>query len=151
MAEVQVLGALEDAGMVTAANPQVADIRAEWGWVKKGVEEVLEEHPQLTYRAEDVYAAVLSKAAILWVADEGFVVSTIEVDPFNNEKTFLIWIAWAKHRGGKSVLKYYPFFEAVAQEHGIQHMEVRTPIPEMEGLLSSAGWNKDTVIYTRRL
>ena len=71
-------------------DPIQCNVRAEWYWVKPGIEEVLKEHPQLTFRSEDVYHACLAKEAILWKAAEGFVVSTIEVDEFTDQRTFLI-------------------------------------------------------------
>ena len=35
-------------------NPKLGDIRREWGWVKDGIQEVLDKYPWLTYYPEDV-------------------------------------------------------------------------------------------------
>ena len=134
-----------------AINPVFANVRAEWDWVRRGIEEILAEQPQLTFRPEDVYAACLNKEAHLWVAPEGFVITTTDVDEYSGAKTFFVWLAWAKKRGESCVIKYYPFFAQVARENGFSRVEVRTPVAELEGYLLAEGCNKDTVIYTRDL
>ena len=78
--------------MATEDKPLLANVRQEWDWVKQGIDEILAEQPQLTFRPEDVYAAVLNGEALLWVAPEGFVVTTVEVDEFTGAKTFLLWL-----------------------------------------------------------
>ncbi len=98
-AQKQDHGVDEQETTATSINPRVVDIRQEWDWVKVGIEEVLREHPQLTFRPEDVYTACVTEAALLWVAPEGFVVTTGETDNFTGDRTLLIWIAWAEERG----------------------------------------------------
>ena len=133
-------------------EPYIANIRQEWHWVKRGVEEILAEQAQLTYRPEDVYAACLNHEAILWVAPEGFVVSQELEDEFTGAKTLLIWLAWARRKRGQNcVVKYYPFFARTAKAYGFSKIETRSPIPALENYLITAGWEKDTVVYTRAL
>ena len=151
MAELQAHGARDAEGMATADKPLLANVRQEWDWVKRGIEEIIAEQPQLTFRPEDVYAAVLNGEALLLVAPEGFVITTEECDEFTGAKTFLVWLAWAKERGQSCVIKYYSFFAQAAKEHGFTSIEVRTPVTSLEGYLLAEGWNKDTVIYTREL
>ncbi len=132
-------------------DPVYSSIRSHWDWVKVGITEILEQNPQLTFRLEDVYAACVAGNAHLWIADEGFVVTTSETDEFTEEKTFLIWLAWAKELGNNCVLKYYPFFSKAAKEAGFKKIEVRTAVNAMEKYLLKEGWQKDTVVYTRDL
>ena len=150
MAEVwQEPGARDAEDTATADKPAYAHVRDEWGWVKGGIEEILAEQPQLTFRPEDVYAACLNGEAHLWVAPEGFVITTTEVDEFTEAKTFFVWLTWAKKRGENCGLKYYTFFAQVAKENGFSNIEVRTPIRALENKLVAEGWKKDTVIFTR--
>ena len=151
MVERQVHGAQDVDTMAAAANPARANIREEWAWVKQGIEEILAEQPQLTFIPEDVYAACLNQEAHIWVAPEGFVITTGERDEFTGARTFLVWLAWAKVRGQNCVIQYYDFFAAVAKENGFSNIEVRTPITAIEPYLISQGWKKDTVVYTREL
>ena len=151
MAVCQDLGAQGVDATVTEDKPTFAQVREEWVWVKRGIEEILAEQPQLTFRPEDVYAACLNGEAHLWVAPEGFVITTAEVDEFTGAKTFFVWLAWTKERGQSCVVKYYSFFAQTARRHGFSHIEVRTPITALEEYLLAEGWKKDTVIYTREL
>lgn len=144
-------GAQDAEDTVTEGRPTFAQVREEWVWVKRGIEEILAEQPQLTFRPEDVYAACLNGEAHLWVAPEGFVITTAEVDEFTGEKTFLLWLAWAKNRGQSCAIKYLPFFAELARENGFQNIETRTPITALEDYFLAEGWKKDTVVYTREL
>lgn len=132
-------------------NPTLANVRQEWVWVKRGVEEILAEHPQMTYRSEDVYAACLNREALLWVAPEGFVITTEQIDEYTGRKTFFIWLAWAKNRGQSCAIKYFPFFAQIAKQNGYSNIETRSPVSALEDYFLAEGWNKDTVIYTREL
>jgi hypothetical protein len=134
----------------TAVDPWVADVRKEWDWVKKGVDEIVST-ANVTYRAEDVYAACVSNQAVLWITNEGFVISTTEIDPFTEEKTMLLWLAWAVERGNDLVSKYQAFFERVAKEAGYGRMETRSPFLGLMSHLIGHGWDVDTVVYTRKL
>lgn len=135
----------------SADEPVLGNIREEWVWVKRGIEEILAEQPQLTYRPEDVYAACVNGKALLWVFPEGFVVSTAEEDEYSGAKIFFMWLAWVKKRGQSCVIKYMPFFSEIAKKHGFKRIETRTPIPAMEDYFLAEGWKKDTVIYTREM
>nr|WP_273424925.1 hypothetical protein [Halomonas sp.] len=128
-------------------EPVVGDIRKDWDSVRPCVEWILQNQPQLSFRAEDVYAEVVSGSAVYWKSVDGFVVTTIEVDGFTSEKTLLVWLAWSHKRGNKTVLKHFPFFQRVAAEHGMEALEVRTPHQGMEQVLLDAGWQLDTVVY----
>ena len=148
MADKQAHGAQ---GADATGKVNLAHVRDEWHWVKEGVEEILAEQSQLTFRPEDVYAACLNEEAHLWVAPEGFVITTGERDQFTGQRTFLLWLAWTKKRGQNCAVKYYPFFEHVARENGFQKIETRTPVSALEEYFVADGWTKDTVVYTRDL
>jgi hypothetical protein len=132
-------------------DPIYASIRDHWDWAKMGLEEIVAENPRLTYMPEDVYASCINGQAHFWMAPEGFVITSTEVDGFTGNRTFYIWIAWAKERGQSCVIKYYPFFEQVAKDAGYKKIEVRTAVSALEPYLISEGWTKETVVYTREL
>jgi hypothetical protein len=132
-------------------RPVLADVRDEWEWVGPGVEEIIANDPNLTFTAYDVYDACEAKQAILWVADEGFVVATGETDPYTGKRTLLLWLAWAKERGHNLVAKYQDFFVMAAREAGFAKLETRSSVPALQDYLPSLGWDVETVVYTRRL
>lgn len=153
MAELQQAHGAPEADVTEeAANPTIGSVREHWDWVKVGIEEILSEQPHLTFRPEDVYAACLNEEAILWIAPEGFLITTSTRCQYTGDSTFFIWLAWAKSQGREScATKYLGFFEQVAREHGYNRIETRSPIPAMERHLSTYGWKRETVIYTRAL
>ncbi len=132
-------------------TPTVADIREEWTWVKVGVEKILEANKHLTYRPEDVYAACVGGQAVLWVTEKGFAVTTTEVDEFTNDKTLLIWVAWAKRKGHKVGNVHTDFFLDIAKEHGYSKLEIRSNVDNVGTYLTGSGWSIDTVVYSRQV
>jgi len=151
MAELAELGKQDETNTEAVADPIFADIQVHAHWVLPAIDEILKEQPQLTFTAQNVFEACEEGTAVLWVADEGFVVSSGETDPFTGDRAFLVWLAWAREIGQNCVVKHYSFFAKAAKEAGFKTIEVRTPIPKMEQYLLSEGWDKDTVIYTREL
>ena len=131
-------------------EPQLADIRDHWHWVRDGIQEILTDQEQLTFIPEDVYAACVNGQAQLWVASEGFVVTTGLTDEFTGQRTMLIWIAWAEERGKDCVLKYMSFCSEQASKAGYIEVEVRTPKPFTQRWLD-AGWKLNHSVYTRRV
>ena len=131
-------------------DPQLADIRDHWHWVRDGIQEILEDQKQLTFIPEDVYAACVNGEAQLWVASEGFVITTGLKDEYARTSTLLIWIAWAEERGKNCVLKYMTFFSEEASKAGYIELEVRTPKPFTQRWLD-AGWELNHSVYTRRV
>lgn len=132
-------------------NPVFGDIEVEWEWVEEGIKDILKSDPALTFTPNHVYGACKAQQAILWMTDEGFVVSTGETDVFNGERTFLIWLAWAKQRGSNLAVKHLSFFEEVAREAGFSKIEVRSAVPEVVSYLENTGWEVDTVVFKRYL
>jgi len=129
-------------------NPVVANIRQEWDWVKPGIEEILHLDPNLTFRPEDVYASVLSGESVLYVHDNFFNVVTIEVDGFTGQRTFLLWLSWAKERGGANAVTYAKFYEDVARQMNCQRIETRSAqMPAVEYAVAKVGWEIKEIIF----
>ena len=141
----------QDVDTVAVDNPVQTEFGDNLSWVCPAVEEILDANPQLTFTVEDVYAACMNCSATLWTTDDGFVVTTSEVDTFNNERTFLIWLAWAKVRGNNLVVKHQNFFMDYARDRGFKKIEVRSAVPELSSYVLAYGWQVDTVVYTRDL
>lgn len=132
--------------------PVMADVRKEWGWVKRGVEEIIKSSSNLTFRAEDVYASCLTQRSILWITHEGFVVSTTDIDMFTDEKIFFIWLAWAKTKGTDIAARHQAFFETVARETGHTKLELRSPhLGLMNYLTQQLGWEINNVSYIKKI
>jgi len=138
--------------MEEATNPVIANIRAEWDWVRPGIEEVLHLDVNADYRPEDVYASCVMGESHLWVHPEGFVVTTSEINKYTGERSLLIWIAHAKQRGGSVATDYTAFFEDVARNTGHSHIQTITPHePLADYLIATAGWQKQHIILGKDL
>jgi hypothetical protein len=129
-------------------NPTTGNIRREWHWVKPGIEEILRLDPNLTFRPEDVYASVLSGESVLYVHDNFFNVATIEVDMYSGQRTFLLWLMWAKERGGNNSVTYTKFFEDVARQMNCQRIEARSAqMPAVDYAVAKVGWEIKEIIF----
>lgn len=130
-------------------EPVITEMYENFGWVIPAINEILEGNPQLTFTAADVYAACSKGAATLWTTQEGFVVTTGELDTFTGERTMLIWLAWARKRGTNLVEKYQDFFVNQARVGGFTKLETRSSVPELREYFLGNGWQIDTIVYTR--
>jgi hypothetical protein len=141
---------LHEADLGIQNTPVVADIRREWDWVKIGVEEILLEQPQLTFRAEDVYADCIGGNATLFTLGKNFAVTTIYLDRFTGNRVFLMWLTWGKTIQKASVT-FIDFFEQVARDSGCVCLEGMTPIDRLGEYYLENGWRLDTRVFRRDL
>jgi hypothetical protein len=134
------------------AQPRVANIREEWDWVKPGLEEILDLDPNLSWRPEDIYASVLSGESLLWVHPDFFNVSIVETDDFTGDKTFLLWISWARERGGANAVTYAKFYEDVARHLNCQHISTKSvQMPAVEYAIDRVGWEITEITFGKDL
>ena len=135
--------------------PVVADIRREWDWVKLGIEEIIAEQPQLTYRPEDVYAACVNGEATLFVrkgvSGNDFAVTQMEFDKYSGDKIMTMWLAHIEQRGRKQAIELMEFFDQVGRDCGCSYIEGRTPLEPLGEYYLKNGWALDTKVYTRKL
>ena len=136
-------------GEKVLSEPVLADIRDEWDWVRPGLLQIKEETPTLTFRPEDIYAECLYGNALLYIAPYWFAITTVLVDQYTKDRTLHFWVCWAKEKGGKTVLKYLPFFRKVAQELECKFFEVGTAVEELDPYLKTNGWILTMSTYRR--
>ena len=137
--------------MGTNENPKLASIRNEWDWVKPGIEQILNESPQFAYRPEDVYAECINNKAHLWVTDDGFVVTTTEVDELREENFLYIWLAWSTLESSNNAVKHQHFFGEQAIEAGYDGLKSGTSSKKVaDYLINKCGWQLDKIELVRR-
>jgi hypothetical protein len=143
---------MEEAKPDVIIYPRVANIREEWHWVKLGIEEILHLDPNLTFRPEDVYASCVGGESQLWVHPNFFNVATIEVDEFTGDRTFLLWLSWAKERGGANAVAFASFYEDVARQCNCQRIETRSAqMPAVQYAVDKVGWEIKEIIFGKNL
>jgi len=133
------------------SDPEFADIRDNWDWVKPGIEEILKDSSHLTFRPEDVYAECISGRAALYVTPIGFAVVTVSVDEYTKERRLFIWLAWVKDRGEHKWLLYEDWLNLLAVDLECERIEARSSVLELQPYAVATGWRIDTVIYSREV
>jgi hypothetical protein len=134
------------------AQPRVANIREEWDWVKLGLEEIQQLDPNVSWRPEDIYASVLSGESLLWVHPDFFNISIVETDEFTGHKTFMLWISWAKRRGGANAVTYAKFYEDVARHLNCQRISTKSvQMPAVEYAVDKVGWEITEITFGKDL
>jgi hypothetical protein len=132
--------------------PVVGDIRKEWHWVRKGIEEVISLDPYVTYIPEDVYHSIKSGESTLWVHPDIFTITSIQTDSFSGERTFVIWLAWAKEMGGNHQASHMPFYEEVARHSNCVAVEARSiQMPVVNFLRRDHDYQISDITLTKRL
>ena len=133
------------------SDPEFADIRDHWSWVKPGIEEILADSPHLSYLPEDVYAECISGKSALYVTPIGFAVVSVSVDEYSKERRLFIWLAWAKDRGEHKWLLYEDWLNLLAVDLECNRIEARSSVLELQPYALATGWDIDTVIYSREV
>jgi len=136
---------------LTTELPVLTDIRKCWDTVKPGIVDILDNNPYLTYIPEDVYSECVNSRAFLYTSPVGFLILTLEVDQFTEDKTLLLWIAYTYKKGGHEWLAHEEWFNGLANEAGCKYLEARSRVPEMNSYVEQIGWELDTQIYRKKV
>jgi hypothetical protein len=133
-------------------QPVMANIRAEWDWVKEGVEEIKSISPRVTWRPEDVYASCLSGESALWTSErDWFAVTTIKTDPFNGERSLFGWLMWSRRRGENIAHFISSFLESIARQSGCVSVEAETTEDRLVEYYKTIGYESDHVTVRKQL
>ena len=131
--------------------PEFTDIRSCWDTIKPGIEFVLRENPHLTYMPEDVFSECSNGKSMLFTSSLGFVVLTVQEDPFSKEKVLVVWIAYTHEHGKHNWLDHIDWFEGVAKYCGCRTIEAQSAVSNLGTYLSKSGWEQEATIYTREV
>ena len=131
--------------------PQLTDIRQCWDEVKTGIESIIADDPNLTFRPEDVYSECVNGRAELFTSPIGFLVLSTEIDPFTGDRTLLIWIAYVYETGKHNWMKHVQWFEELARKTGCRYIEARSSVPQMEEYALGQGFSLNTRVYTKEV
>ena len=132
-------------------TPVLTDIRTCWPVIREGLDFILEQNPQFTYRPEDVYSECVNNRAMLFHSPAGFVILTVQSDPFTTDKVLVVWIAYSFIHGKHNGLEHVEWIEDVAREWGCRYLEVQSAIPELKKYLTQSGWDLEATIYKREV
>lgn len=135
------------------SDPVAIDIRSSdcWDDVYLGIESILDENPQLTFRPEDVYVELVENRAILFMNSLGWMVLSTERDQFTNERTLLIWLAYTYEKGGSNWISHSKWLNDIAVGEQCSFIEGRSAVPQLEPYALKHGWVIDTRIYRKEV
>jgi hypothetical protein len=114
------------------ADLKLADIRTEWDRIRPAIERLIQKGGA-AFRAEDVYAAVVTGSAHLYTGATGFVV----VQPDKDKIT-----------GSGNVARFQPAIDRLAIENGYHKLVMSSP---RKGWERVKGWRKVTTLFERDL
>lgn len=125
---------------------RIGNAQRDWDTVRPGLESILSKLDWLPYRQEDVYVAIQTGQAQLYLYEEGWCIFTVEENPVSGEKAFLCWLASGK--GEDLIGKYMEYFVGQARQYDCQRLRVKTPILSLGRKLTSKGWRCDMSEYS---
>jgi hypothetical protein len=97
---------------------QPVDLHKHWFSVRTGLEVVLEKSFD-TWIPEDVYCAIRTGAAQLFLMDGGFVVMQSNRDQWTNEQSLHIWITYHESGGFDVTDEFHSSLRKLADNAGI--------------------------------
>ena len=133
------------------SEPAHLDVREVWDAVRPGLEEILQQNPQLTFRPEDVYAELLEKRSLLFMSKAGWMVLSVEIDQFTGDRTLLIWLAYTFKVGGHQWSDHQEWLNLIAAGEGCRFIEARSAVPELVPYAMKHGWTLETNVYRREV
>ena len=64
----------------------------------------------------------------------------------------MIWISWAKERGGANAVTFASFYEDVARQYGCAHIETKSvQMPAVEYAVDKVGWEITEITFGKDL
>lgn len=132
------------------ATLTIGNIRADWDKVRPALEELCANYRQ-SWRPEDVYAEVVSGECLYLCTPKLFVVVKTYNEPYTGEKVFFIWLVYAYEKGEDLVGVHLHTINQMAKELNCSRIETATPAHALVDHLEKHGFDKDTVVLTRRI
>lgn len=126
---------------------QPARIEDHWSWMEPHVRRLMERNKELN-TPEDLYEAVSTGKAQLFVAPDGFVIWSIRQCPRTKDLTFWVWVAWGN--GGNMIHRYEPELVKLAELAGAKKMAFSSPRKGYQRALDEQ-WSVARVEYERSL
>tara|TARA_E500000331_G_scaffold341686_1_gene374462 strand:- start:198 stop:722 length:525 start_codon:yes stop_codon:yes gene_type:complete len=133
------------------SDPVATDVRYAWEKVRVGIEDILGQNPQLTFRPEDVYSELVAGRAVLFMSPVGWMVLSVEVDQFTADRTLLIWLAYTYDVGANNWVMHEEWLNDIAAGEDCSFIEARSAVTQMESYATSVGWTLDTRVFRKEV
>lgn len=139
--------------MLTQVNP--LHLSRIWHLVKPGLEEVLEDLNknclQELWVPEDVYASIKAGESLLWMSDEGFVVTQVQQDKYTGIKKFFVWIGYSYDPTNNVLIDNQLQLEQIAKYFGCELMGFNSIRIGFQRKAKELGYSTGITTYTKRI
>tara|TARA_R100000231_G_scaffold76717_1_gene59611 strand:+ start:1350 stop:1760 length:411 start_codon:yes stop_codon:yes gene_type:complete len=132
-------------------EPQLTDIRTVWEEIRGPISFILREIPFCKVVPEDIYSECVNDRAQLYVSSRGFMVLSIDVEPFSKTRSLLIWIAHVHETGKHNWKKHVEWLNQIAKAAGCEYIKAQSVVPEMEPYALANGWSLTERVYMREV
>ena len=129
-------------------EPKLADVRLCWEEIRGPICSILNEIPHCEVIPEDIYSECVNGRAELYMSSIGFMVLTIEVDPFSKTRSLLIWIAYVHETGKHNWVSHVQWLNQLAKASGCVYIKAKSVVPEMEQYALDNGWEITERVYS---
>ena len=129
-------------------EPKLADVRLCWEEIRGPICSILNEIPHCEVIPEDIYSECVNGRAELYMSPIGFMVLTIEVEPFSKTRSLLIWIAYVHETGKHNWVSYVTIANQLAKALDCAYIKAKSVVPEMEEYALANGWEIKERLYS---
>lgn len=139
--------------MLSYVNPlQLSKV---WHIVKPGIEEILDDLnkdlEQELWTPEDVYTSIKTSESILWMSDEGFLVSQVQTDRYTGTKKFFMWIGYSFSPTSDIIITNISQVEGIAKHLGCEIILFNTSRDGFRKVSKTFGYSKGVTTYSKRI
>lgn len=127
----------------------VKDIRAYWEPIRAYLEKLVDKvHPD--WIPEDVFHAVRSGTAFVYIAPDGVAVFRCKQTEFDNETVLFLWAGYSTN--GDAMVEYAADVEFIARSVGAAKIQFTSSRKGMEKQVTRLpGWTATEVVYEKRI
>lgn len=139
--------------MLSYVNPlQLSKV---WHIVKPGIEEILDDlNKDLEnelWTPEDVYTSIKTGESVLWMSDEGFLVSQVQSDRYTGTKKFFLWIGYSFSPTSDIIITNISQVEGIAKHLGCEIIVFNTSRDGFRKVSKTFGYSKGVTTYSKRI
>lgn len=139
--------------MLSYVNPlQLSKV---WHIVKPGIEEILDDlNADLEnelWTPEDVYTSIKTGESVLWMSDEGFLVSQVQTDRYTGTKKFFLWIGYSFSPTSDIIITNISQVEGIAKHLGCEIIVFNTSRDGFRKVSKTFGYSKGVTTYSKRI
>lgn len=126
-----------------------------WHMIKPGIEEIIEEMNRETIHEtwipEDVYSSIKSGQSVLWVCDEGWMITILRTEGYTGLKQVFVWMAYSYDHNKDIVTDNDRMIEEYAKSQGCSMVQFQSNRLGWRKRAKELGYSMGPITYTKRI